>query len=240
MHGWCDGTLDLDPTLPLDGATKPLPARWAVYLMLDDTGRPVQLLSVKNLRASVRRRLAENPDAGISKRIDYRSLVRSICWKRVDSAFESDLVYAQVAREIFPDSYHRVTHWRQPWMVNLDLSVPFPRWKITDNPAAPGESFGPIAEKGQAQKLVETIEDLFDLCRYHHILQQSPNGLACPYKDMGKCPAPCDGSVSMQQYCQLLDWSLRTLRDPQPEIDQQADRMKAAAAELKPGYPPQG
>ncbi|HEY0007891.1 MAG TPA: hypothetical protein VGB55_04120 [Tepidisphaeraceae bacterium] len=234
MDRWCDDQLSLDPAVPLDVAARALPARWAVYLMRDEAGRPVQLLSVRNLRASVKRRLGEPVEPGVSKRIDYRSLVRQICWKRVDSAFESDLVYLQVAKDIFPDSYQRITHWRRPWFVNIDLSARFPRWLRTDEPdAAAGELFGPIAEKGQAQKLVETIEDLFDLCRYYHILQQAPSGVACPYKDMGKCPAPCDGSVSMQQYQQLLTWSLKTLRNPQPEIDSQGERMKTAAAELR-------
>ena len=30
--------------------------------------------------------------------------------------------------------------------------------------------------KHAAQRLVETLEDLFDLCRYHHILVQAPHG----------------------------------------------------------------
>ena len=231
---WCEGILDLDPSAPLDVATKALPAKWAIYLMLDANGRPIQLLSVKNLRASVRRRLHENPIGVSNKRVDYRAVVRKICWKRVDSAFEADLQFLEIARVVFPGTYRNIVTLRPAWWVHVDPDAPFPRWTRTnDVTPRPGVLLGPLAEKGQAQKLVETIEDLFDLCRYHHVLVQSPSGPPCPYKDMGKCPAPCDGSVSMQQYRALVSWSVKTLTDPAPEADDQAERMRAAAAELK-------
>jgi hypothetical protein len=50
---------------------------------------------------------------------------------------------------------------------------------------------------------------------------------------MGKCPAPCDGSVSMQQYRLLIEWSVATLIDPTTEIEQQEQRMREASAELR-------
>jgi hypothetical protein len=231
---WCDGILDLDPSAALDVSTKALPAKWAIYLMCDAANRPIQLLSVKNLRASVRRRLSENPVGVSSKRVDYRAVVRRICWKRVDSTFEADLAYLDIAREVFPTSYRNIVTLRPAWWLHIDPDAGFPRWTKTDDVTPrPGILLGPLAEKGQAQKLVETIEDLFDLCRYHNVLVQSPNGPPCPYKDMGKCPAPCDGSVSMQQYKALIRWSVATLTDPSPEAIDQAERMKSAAGELK-------
>ena len=233
MPDWCDGMLDLDPAQPLEAATRALPAKWVVYLMSDADDRPVQLLCVKNLRASVRRRLSENVP-GPSKRVDYRTLIRRICWKRVDSAFEADLAFLDVARQVFPNTYRNIVTLRPAWWVHVDPEAPFPRWTRTDDPSPrPGTLLGPLAEKGQAQKLVELLEDLFDLCRYHNVLVQAPHGPPCAYKDMGKCPAPCDGTVSMQQYRALVRWSVATLTDPSIEVADQTERMKAAAAELR-------
>jgi excinuclease UvrABC nuclease subunit len=59
---------------------------------------------------------------------------------------------------------------------------------------------GPFPDKHTAGRYIELFEDAFDLCRYHHILVQTPNATACAYKEMGMCPAPCDGSISMSQY----------------------------------------
>jgi len=230
---WYDNTLGLDPATPLEESLKALPARWAVYLMCDAAGQPVQMLAVKNLRASVKRRLSEDAPDALTKRVDYRAVVRQIRYRRVDSALESDLAYVDVARQVFPQTYRQLLAQRPAWFVQVNPDAPFPRWQRTEDPMSPGEVFGPIQEKGQAAKLVESIEDLFDLCRYYNILTQSPHGSACAYKDMGKCPAPCDGSVSMQQYRSLIDWSLATMRDPQTEIEQQQDRMKSAASDLR-------
>lgn len=233
MADWCDGELQIDPAAPLDVSTRALPAKWAIYLMGDADDQPIQLLCVKNLRASVRRRMAD-VTAAPSKRVDYRSLVRRICWKRVDSAFEADLAFLDIAREVFPKSYRKIVTLRPAWWVHIDPDAAFPRWTRTDDASPrPGVLLGPLAEKGQAQKLVEVLEDLFDLCRYHNVLVQSPNGPPCAYKDMGKCPAPCDGSVSMQQYKALVRWSVATLTDPEPESSDQAERMQTAAAELR-------
>jgi excinuclease UvrABC nuclease subunit len=231
---WHDGQLDLDPAQPLEASLKAVPAKWAVYLMSDADDRPVQILCVKNLRASLKRRLSETVETAPSKKVDYRQLVRRVRWKRVDNVLESDLAFLDVAREVFPDSWQKIVTRRSVWWIHVDLAEPHPRWRVSDNPHCDcGQAFGPIQEKGQAQRLVEKLEDLFDLCRYHNVLAQSPQGVPCAYKDMGKCPAPCDGSVSMQQYRSLVEWSLHTLTDPVDEIDLQTDRMRTAASEMK-------
>jgi excinuclease UvrABC nuclease subunit len=81
--------------------------------------------------------------------------------------------------------------------------------------------------------LIELAEDAFDLCRYYQVLIESPHGRACAYKEMGKCPAPCDGSVSMESYRRLVDLSLQTLIDPRPMLRDQDRRMREAAADLR-------
>ncbi|MGC4030912.1 MAG: hypothetical protein QM754_04080 [Tepidisphaeraceae bacterium] len=234
MQAWHDGQLDLDPGVPLETSLKAAPAKWAVYLMSDADDRPVQLLCVRNLRASLKRRLGPNAEDEPTKRVDYRQVVRRVRWKRVDNPLESDLAYLDVAREIYPSTYRKLVTLRPAWWVHVDAEAPHPRWRVTDDPCPGcGHAFGPLAEKSHAQRLVEKLEDLFDLCRYHNVLQQTPAGQPCAYKDMGKCPAPCDGSVSMQQYRVLVDWSRLTLADPQAEVDVQADRMRDAAGDLR-------
>ncbi|MBC7782660.1 MAG: hypothetical protein H7144_02380 [Burkholderiales bacterium] len=232
MDRWLDHMVTLDPAAPMDAALRQLPPRWAVYLTADEHGTPVQLLAVKNLRASIKRRLGESAE-GAGRRVDYRAIVRQIHWKRVDSAFESDLTYLDTARIAFPANYRQIVSARRAWFMEINPDAPFPRWMRTDEPSGKCPTFGPMLEKSHAGKLVETIEDLFDLCRYHNVLVQSPGGSACAYKDMGKCPAPCDGSVSMQQYRSLIDWSIHTLADPEQEIAEQTDRMQSAAGDLR-------
>jgi hypothetical protein len=96
-----------------------------------------------------------------------------------------------------------------------------------------GQLFGPVEDKHAAHKLVQIVEDAFDLCRYFNILVESPNAKSCAYKEMGKCPAPCDGSISLEQYRQLVHFSTRSLRELPELIREQEKRMQDAAAELR-------
>ena len=344
MTRWQDmfeALIPIDPAGP-EAAVAAAPRAWAVYLFCDADDSPVQLLSVKNLRASLRRRLGDpappspaggarmdrprhggttlpdapppaaaaatfiendtadfaKPDvdapdenapdltapaanapatnapasdaasqsrsparatvtgaaldlpppgmrtprqaaaaaaaeAGLSKRIDYRHIVRRVYYTRVDSPLEADWVYLRAAKAIFPKRYGSLVGQRPAWFVRVNPASDYPRWTVTTDPTIKaGTTLGPIAEKRHATRLVEQLEDLFDLCRYHHLLIQAPGASACAYKSMGKCPAPCDGSIPMAQYRRLIEWSLSTLIDPQPEVAAQQQRMRVAAAEL--------
>jgi excinuclease UvrABC nuclease subunit len=229
-----DRSIDFDPAADLEAFLKQAPAKWVVYLMADEADRPVQLLCVKNLRYSLKRRLGGDEMVGPSKRVNYREIVRRVHFRRVDSAFQADWLYYEAARELFPQTYQGMVGFRPAWFVHVDPDANFPRYtKTTEIVKRTGHLFGPVEDKHAAGKLVQLVEDAFDLCRYYNILVESPNAKACAYKEMGKCPAPCDGSVSMTQYRQQVRYSLRLLGDPDEFVREQERRMNAAAAELR-------
>src|SRR5690349_8404074 len=93
-----DHTIAFDPAEDFETFLKSVLAKWAVYLMADGDGQPVQLLCVKNLRASLERRLGAGDQVEIpTRKVNYREIVRQIRWRRVDSAFEADVVYLDAA-----------------------------------------------------------------------------------------------------------------------------------------------
>lgn len=233
IPGILDRQIDFDPAADFEAFLRIVPGKWVVYLFADAHDQPLQLLCVKNLRSSLKRRL-QGETISLSKRIDYREIVRKIYWRRVDSAFEADWIYHDVARQVFPDSYQGMVGFRPAWFIHVDPEAQFPRYtKSIQLTGKAGILVGPVEDKHAAARLIELIEDAFDLCRYFNILVDAPHGRACAYKEMGKCPAPCDGSISMDQYRFMIDWSVRTLADPREIIRQQSDRMKQAAAELR-------
>jgi hypothetical protein len=224
-----------DPQGDFAAFLKAVPAKPAVYLLADEADRPVQLLCVRNLRYSLERRLGPpEPEAAPSRRVNYRELIRRVHWRRVDSYFEADVVYLDIARAVFPQSYQGMVGMRPAWFLYVNPDSDFPRYtKTTDPSGKSGLVFGPLEDKHSAARLIELLEDAFDLCRYYNILVEAPRGRACAYKEMGKCPAPCDGSISMDQYRHMIQWSAQTLADPEPFRRDQQGRMSAAAAELR-------
>lgn len=235
LHVTFDATIDFDPDGDFDAFLRAVPAKWVVYLMADAADRPVQLLCVRNLRYSLGRRLGiEQRDAPKSKRVDYRALVRKIHWRRVDSSFEADVVYLDAARQFFPQTYRVMTGLQPAWFIHVDADAPFPRFtKTTDLSPRDGVLLGPVPDRNVAAKFIEDISDWFDLCRYYNILIEAPGGLACAYKEMGKCPAPCDGSISMQQYRAMVRWSTEAVVMPAALVREHTQRMKQAAGELR-------
>jgi excinuclease UvrABC nuclease subunit len=223
-----------EPGGDFEAFLRQVPARWVVYLLADADDRPVQLLCVKNLRYSLKRRLGpEQEAAGPSKRVDYREIVRRIHWRRVDSAFEADWLYYEAARLVFPQTYAGMVGFRPAWFVHVNPDHPFPRYVKTIDLSKPGLPIGPLEDKHAAAGLIEIAEDAFDLCRYYNVLVEAPAGRACAYKEMGKCPAPCDGSISMEQYRGMVEWSARGVVDPATLVRDHTRRMQQAAAELR-------
>ena len=223
-----------DPDGDFEFFLKAVPAKWVVYLVSDDAGQPIQLLCVKNLRYSLKRRLGGDESVGPTRRVNYREIVRHIRWTRVDSAFEADLCYFEAARLLFPQSYQGMVGFRPAWFVHVNPETKFPRYlKTTDLLIRTGKLIGPIEDKHAANRLIEIVESCFDLCRYYNILVEAPHGKACAYKEMGRCPAPCDGSISIEQYRRMIEWSSEVLSDPAPYLREQTRRMQQAAVELR-------
>src|SRR3954471_4950847 len=97
-----DHQLHFVPAADFEAFARQAPAKWVVYLLADADDRPVQLLCVKNLRYSLKRRLGtDEATAGPSNRVSYRDFVRRVHWRRVDSTFEADWLYLEAARELF-------------------------------------------------------------------------------------------------------------------------------------------
>ncbi len=82
-----------------------------------------------------------------------------------------------------------------------------------------GLLFGPLSDKDAAGRFIEAIVDGFDLCRFHHLLQQSPNASACAYKEIGRCASPCDGSETMSSYRTRVTGSVAWMQDGEVEFD---------------------
>jgi len=190
-----------------------VPAKAAVYLLVGRNEaaeeQPVLLATVGDLRSALKNRLADTPPDAKSKRINYGTLCTRVYYRRVDSSFAANYWYARAAEELFPATAKALIPWRDSWWVAVEKTGTFPRFRKTTDLSEPSLAYvGPISDKHAANRYIELLEDLFDLCRYHNILVQAPHGKACAYKEMGKCPAPCDGSISLVSYREQIDAAL--------------------------------
>jgi len=224
--------VNVGPAVDLESWRLTVPAKPGCYLLTDEAGTPVLLGTAANLRNVLVHRLTAPPDEeGPTKRIDYRQVVRQIHYRPAFSRFEADWTYIANVRRVYPKPAAKLTRkWRGHW-IHIDLTDQHPRFTAAHAPTGSADQFfGPLPTANIARLVVETLEDLFDLCRYHDILKQSPHGQACAYKEMGKCPAPCDGTVSMAHYANQLRDARQLLTDGPPQwIEQARHRMTDAS-----------
>lgn len=178
---------------------KNLPAHGGVYAFTDEHGRPVQIAGGQNLRRAVSFRLS--PPKEDSKRADLRAVTRRVWWQPTYSQFETALTYYNIIRQLEPARYRKLLAFGPVWFATARVEDRLPRWVVSDTALSPvAVEIGPFAAKKLCVEYVELLEDLFNLCRYDHVLQQAPDGEACAYFEMGRCPAPCDGSISLDEY----------------------------------------
>lgn len=187
-----------------------LPAHGGVYAFTGESDHLIQLISTQNIRRSAVGRLQPPPDGAGRKRTDVRSIARKIWWTPAYSVFESSLVYLNIARRLHADEYQDELAFGPVWFASVNSQDRLPRWRVEKYAFKPGRrDVGPFDRRPRCLEFIELLEELFDLCRYHHILEQAPHGEPCAYFDMGKCPAPCDGTISLDRYREMIRDSLR-------------------------------
>ncbi|HVP11895.1 MAG TPA: hypothetical protein VMV94_12005 [Phycisphaerae bacterium] len=222
--------------LPADGSfdARCLPTHGGVYLITDEQDRPILLTSCENLRRVVVNRLAAPPPDQKSKRANLGEIARHIHWRPTFSRFETAWAHWQAARELNPAGYRETIAFGPAWFLCVNLADRTPRLVPVKETASGGvEAIGPFPTRRDVEEWQHMLEDAFDLCRYYHILEQAPHGQACAYFDMGKCPAPCNGSIPLEAYRRMMADALAfSAGHRQPRLAVLQESMQAAARSL--------
>ena len=190
-------------------SSKDFPQSRGVVEMLNEQDQPILIAATGNIREFVAQRLNENQQS--SPKANLAPITHRIVIYPTGSAVESDWIVFERARGAQPDLYEklRVQNRRALLILNPHLGI----WRVEDTLSAlPIQSqevvLGPALTPKSAVMLGEALNDVFELCRYPKELAQAPNGKACAYKEMGRCPAACDGSEPIEAYYQRFNQAL--------------------------------
>jgi len=191
-HTWADRPTAKD-LLPLPGCA-------AVFLLVDEAGTPIQLLTTQQLKRVVISRLSE-PGEQRRGRTDLAEVVRGVRWRQVHSRFEARWWYYRLARVLHEREYRKLVSFGPAWFLHVDWQRPIPEMRVSERIwCRDGDFIGPWPSQRACQQSLEGLWDLFELCRYPEQVRKAPNGTRCAYADMGRCDAPCDGSVPLETY----------------------------------------
>lgn len=230
-----DARLAVDP--PVDEERlREIPAKRGVVLLTGENDEPIVMLTAADMRSRTRNRLAQRDDddaAGPSRRADLRQITRAIYVRRCESHFETDWQFLERSCEVWPKRYASMVAWKPPWCVHLHTPDAYPHFaRVRDAFAQPGRYVGPFASARDADAFIDALADAFDLCRSVSCLRQAPDGPRCAYAEMGKCLSPVDGSISMDDYRNVLEQAAEfAAGHRRPREQQLIEQMKQAAAE---------
>lgn len=93
---------------------------------------------------------------------------------------------------------------RVQWIKITD--EPFPRLSVVRTVADDGATyFGPFPRRQAAEEVVHTLYDGFPIRQCTPRLSVRVPTNACALAGMGRCSAPCDGSISREQYAEIVE-----------------------------------
>ncbi len=209
---------------------KALPGFGGVYAFSGSGESLIQVVCSENIRRSAIARL-ERETTTSRGRAELRSVAERLWWTRTTSVFDTTWTYLTIARQLWPGRYQDNLPFAPAWFASIAPGDRFPRWRVGKYAFAKDScDVGPFESRKQCGEFVKGLEDLFDLCREYEILRQTPHGEACAYFEMGKCPAPCNGTVSMDVYRTMLDASIRFAGGDHDERLAELTALMASAA----------
>lgn len=193
---------------------------------VDHAGRCSLLAATGDIRAFCHKRAPTLLDHGVHD-VDVRILP-------CPSMFEAELAYLRTARSIMPEAARAATDRWRSWYLLLDLVAG--KWSpgsLESHPqTASSILIGPMPDKHAPTRLGELIDDVFDLCRYPAELAKAPHGRACAYFEMGRCPAPCQGSEPLDVFLARFAEAAAALRSSDALARAIETKMTASAASL--------
>lgn len=211
-----------------------LPAKPGVIAVVSFDGeapRPVLVSATGDLRGFALRRLS-----GGGPSTDLSPVADALLACPLGSGFEADWAQGVLSAAWTPDAHAGTVAQRKPWFLTLDAEASEPVWRVVDEPGggeARAHTIGPFMSKARATAFGRALDDRFELCREPRLLAQRPGATACAYKEMGRCPAACDGSEPMSAYRGRVRDGLGFVRSGVSAVRVDLERrMEVAAREM--------
>jgi len=179
-----------------------LPHSPGVYLFRDEQQRVLYVGTSRDLRTRVRSYFtASESRSRMGEMVAIAASVTGIeCATPLEARVrELRLIAAHKPRYNRRSRHPEKMHW-------LKLTVePWPRLSLVRQVAQDGADYlGPFASRRTAEKCLTALHEAFPIRQCSDRLAITPTGSPCVLAEMGRCLSPCDGSVSMDDYAQVV------------------------------------
>jgi DNA polymerase III subunit epsilon len=203
------------------------PRTQGVYRFIDARGEVLYIGKATDLRSRLRTYFSSD------RRRRTEDLVREtarVTWTPTPTLLEAEVRELREIRRHQPRYNRRSKQAPRPVFVAL-TDEPFPRLSIVAAPRPAHRAvLGPLPNRRAAEHVVEALQATFRVRACSDRLRVSQDHPACVLKELGRCDAPCDGSISRAGYAEVAAAVEDGFDDPTPVLADLRERMRDLAA----------
>ena len=190
-----------------------LPEKPGVYKMLDGTGTVIYVGKAKVLKNRVRQyfQSSKNQSPKVRAMVSHIADFETI---EVHSEVEALSLESNLIKEFMPKYNILLKDDKHFPYFRIDMRQDFPRIEIVRRVKPDGATYlGPYIVGPSVQEELRLVYDLFPLrhCKKNIAHMQARGERPCLLHHVGKCCAPCSGTISREQYHAYLQEAIRLL-----------------------------
>ncbi len=192
------------------------PTKPGVYLFKDPKGRIIYIGKAKNLRSRLKSYVSGTSGLD-ARKLKMVESARDVSYLLTDNELEALALEANLIKQNRPKFNVVLRDDKNYPYIRIDLNEEWPRIEVVRRVGSDKALyFGPYIPAGGLRETLSFIRKYFDLrpCRYSSMQRVKP----CVQYQMGRCPAPCDGKVTREQYMSYVDEVVNFLRGKSKQL----------------------
>ncbi|MFQ6000836.1 MAG: excinuclease ABC subunit UvrC, partial [Anaerolineae bacterium] len=212
---------------------KSIPTGPGVYLFKDEKGRVVYVGKAANLRNRVRSYFSASPTRS-PKLAHLARTTADFEFIVTESEMEALVLECSLIKRYRPRYNVRFRDDKRYPYIRISWQEEFPRIQIVRRPQRDGAKYyGPFASSAAMHQTLDTLRRIFPYVTCRRKLTGTDKR-ACLYYYIKRCPAPCIGAISQEEYRALIEGVCLFLEGRQEAIlDSLRQQMEEAARDLE-------
>lgn len=209
---------------------KTLPSSSGVYIMLDENGEIIYIGKARSLKNRVRQyfQKSEKPikvEAMVAKIADFRYIITK-------SEVDALLLENNLIKEHKPYYNILLKDDKNYAYIRINTKEPFPTLELTRKLKADGAKyFGPFMQGISVKEVIEIVNAAYPVRTCKKKLPLKRLERPCLNFHLGKCKAPCAGSITEEDYSKIIDEVIEFLRGKDSELRKRLQEKMTESAE---------
>ncbi len=208
-----------------------LPGKPGVYIMKNAEGVPIYIGKAKNLKKRVHSYFNDQDTRYLVQ--VFRPLIHRIEWVVTASETDAFILENRLIKAHQPRYNIKLKDDKSEFCLRIDTRHPFPRIEsvhLHQRREEPGVLyFGPYVSSRSVRRTLDLLQRCFPLRTCSDTVFRTARR-PCLESDMGRCPCPCTGEVTREDYRRVLDQAVDFLRGKNRSVLNalRAERARAA------------